>query len=150
MWWTDPCFVGRNRDISHTLTSLHDLDHTSTGRHISQANRLILWARQDFFNADTCLQVTFFYITQYTRIGWIPYCCFTSPTGSGDNTICFHCVGGLRDWEEDDDHWFEHGAWFPYCVYVTYVKGPAFIRQCRRLRPLRQRQMEDPYSCNVL
>jgi len=55
-------------------------------------------------------------------------------TGKGDQTMCFHCGGGLRDWEETDDPWVEHAAWFPKCVHVVLIKGQAFIEECRKLK----------------
>jgi len=55
-------------------------------------------------------------------------------TGKGDQTVCFHCGGGLRDWEETDDPWVEHAAWFPKCTHVVLIKGQAFIEECRQLK----------------
>jgi len=52
-------------------------------------------------------------------------------TGKGDQTMCFHCGGGLRDWEETDDPWVEHAAWFPKCMHVVLIKGQAFIEECQ-------------------
>ncbi|CAD6201365.1 GSCOCT00000168001.2-RA-CDS [Cotesia congregata] len=48
-------------------------------------------------------------------------------TGTGDQTICFHCGGGLNDWEPKDDPWFQHAKWFKKCYYVRMVKGQDFI-----------------------
>lgn len=53
-------------------------------------------------------------------------------TGKGDQTVCFYCGGGLRDWEETDDPWVEHAAWFPKCMHVVLIKGQAFIEECRQ------------------
>lgn len=53
-------------------------------------------------------------------------------TGKGDQTVCFSCGGGLRDWEETDDPWVEHAAWFPKCMHVVLIKGQAFIEECRQ------------------
>ncbi|KDR09161.1 baculoviral IAP repeat-containing protein 3-like [Zootermopsis nevadensis] len=53
-------------------------------------------------------------------------------TGKGDQTVCFHCGGGLKDWEEMDDPWVEHAVWFPKCVYVVLNKGREFIQECRK------------------
>ncbi|CAH0730639.1 unnamed protein product, partial [Brenthis ino] len=39
-------------------------------------------------------------------------------TGRGDRTKCFHCGGGLKDWEDDDDPWQQHVQWFSECAYV--------------------------------
>jgi len=51
--------------------------------------------------------------------------------GQGDRTICFHSGGGLKNWHLAVDAWREHALWFPYCVYIRYIKGEEFIRECR-------------------
>ncbi|KAK0168561.1 hypothetical protein PV327_002347 [Microctonus hyperodae] len=48
-------------------------------------------------------------------------------TGNGDQTLCYHCGGGLKDWEPEDDPWTQHAKWFKKCYYVLMVKGQAFI-----------------------
>lgn len=48
-------------------------------------------------------------------------------TGKGDQTICFHCGGGLKDWEESDEPWVEHARWFSKCSYVLLIKGKDFV-----------------------
>lgn len=48
-------------------------------------------------------------------------------TGKGDQTICFHCGGGLKDWEDSDEPWVEHARWFSKCPYVVSLKGKAFV-----------------------
>ncbi|KAK7792000.1 hypothetical protein R5R35_004203 [Gryllus longicercus] len=48
-------------------------------------------------------------------------------TGKSDKTVCFHCGGGLKDWEETDDPWVEHAKWFPKCSYVVLNKGKEFV-----------------------
>jgi len=53
--------------------------------------------------------------------------------GSNDRSVCFHC-GGLKDWKRTEDQWMKHAAWFPFCVYVRYIKGPTFIRDFQILR----------------
>uniref|UniRef100_A0A146LQQ7 Apoptosis inhibitor IAP n=4 Tax=Lygus TaxID=30084 RepID=A0A146LQQ7_LYGHE len=50
-------------------------------------------------------------------------------TGKGDQTICYHCGGGLKDWEETDEPWVEHARWFSKCPYVLAVKGKSFIEE---------------------
>ena len=55
-------------------------------------------------------------------------------TGKGDQTVCFHCGGGLKDWEENDDPWVEHALWFPKCLHVVLIKGQKFIDEMHRLR----------------
>lgn len=48
---------------------------------------------------------------------------------------CFHCDGGLRNWELTDDPWVEHAKWFPKCGFVNIVQGPEFIKECVDSRP---------------
>ncbi|XP_012276923.1 baculoviral IAP repeat-containing protein 7-A isoform X2 [Orussus abietinus] len=55
--------------------------------------------------------------------------------GIGDRVRCFHCDGGLRDWEATDDAWTEHARWFPRCGYVSLVRGQEFIKHCVDTRP---------------
>ncbi|XP_046403427.1 death-associated inhibitor of apoptosis 1-like isoform X2 [Ischnura elegans] len=56
-------------------------------------------------------------------------------TGNGDQTICFHCGGGLRDWEDGDDPWIEHAKWFSKCYFVNLVKGSEFVSKVADTRP---------------
>lgn len=48
----------------------------------------------------------------------------------GDQVRCFHCDGGLRHWNPDDDPWTEHARWFPRCSFVNLVKGQEFVTAC--------------------
>ncbi|XP_063233849.1 baculoviral IAP repeat-containing protein 7-B-like [Bacillus rossius redtenbacheri] len=58
-------------------------------------------------------------------------------TGKGDQTVCFHCGGGLKDWEENDDPWREHALWFSKCYFVLQVKGREFVAEvCSKKEPL--------------
>ncbi|XP_060525417.1 baculoviral IAP repeat-containing protein 7-B [Cylas formicarius] len=50
--------------------------------------------------------------------------------GLGDQVRCFHCDGGLRHWDPDDDPWTEHARWFPRCSFVKLVKGQDFVTAC--------------------
>ena len=43
-------------------------------------------------------------------------------TGWDDRTLCFHCGWGLQDWLNTGEPWNEHAAWFPYCVYIQYIR----------------------------
>ena len=52
----------------------------------------------------------------------------------GTNKQCFHCGIGLQDWLPEDKAFQEHGYLSPYCVYVRYVKGPAFYSECVKYR----------------
>ncbi|XP_055883428.1 death-associated inhibitor of apoptosis 2-like isoform X1 [Biomphalaria glabrata] len=47
--------------------------------------------------------------------------------GYGDCTRCFHCGGGLRNWEDEDDIWVEHTRWFPKCAFLKQKVGNSFV-----------------------
>lgn len=49
--------------------------------------------------------------------------------GKGDQTLCFHCGGGLKNWEEDDDPWEQHALWFSKCNFLLLKKSPEFVRK---------------------
>ena len=44
---------------------------------------------------------------------------------------CYHCGGGLRNWESGDDPWFEHAKWYPDCPHIILVKGQTFIHKVK-------------------
>lgn len=44
-----------------------------------------------------------------------------------DQVRCFHCDGGLRNWEPPDTPWKEHARWFPTCPFLLLVKGKSFV-----------------------
>ncbi|XP_070534855.1 baculoviral IAP repeat-containing protein 7-like [Ptychodera flava] len=48
-------------------------------------------------------------------------------TGIGDNVKCFHCDGGLRNWEPTDEPWAEHAKWFPRCKYLLKKRGQPYV-----------------------
>lgn len=50
--------------------------------------------------------------------------------GMGDQVRCFHCDGGLRHWDPQDEPWIEHARWFPSCSFLRIVKGNDFVRSC--------------------
>lgn len=45
-----------------------------------------------------------------------------------DQVRCFHCNGGLRSWQKEDDPWHEHAKWFPKCQFVQLAKGSEYIQ----------------------
>ncbi|XP_069140810.1 uncharacterized protein [Argopecten irradians] len=48
--------------------------------------------------------------------------------GDDDHTTCFFCGGSLKEWETDDDPWFEHARWFPTCSFlIKNKKGQSFV-----------------------
>ncbi|XP_060688096.1 E3 ubiquitin-protein ligase XIAP-like isoform X2 [Hemiscyllium ocellatum] len=56
-------------------------------------------------------------------------------TGEDDNVKCFHCDGGLRNWESSDEAWEQHAKWFPGCAFLIEQKGRDFVNdvQLRKL-----------------
>ena len=54
--------------------------------------------------------------------------------GLKDRTFCFHCGGDFKDWKRTDNPWEKHAAWFPFRVYVRYIKGPNIVYDCEILR----------------
>jgi E3 ubiquitin-protein ligase XIAP len=78
-------------------------------------------------------------------------------TGKGDRVVCFSCGGGLKDWEENDNPWEQHGMWYGKCEYVRLVKGAEFVKEMdiKREQELRQQEenknnssMDKPSSSN--
>lgn len=50
--------------------------------------------------------------------------------GVGDSVICFSCMCGLKDWEDDDDPWEQHALWMGHhCEYVKHIKGEQYIKR---------------------
>ena len=45
---------------------------------------------------------------------------------------CFHCDGGLKNWQPDDDAWVEHGRWFPLCAYLATQRDQGLIEAAQR------------------
>ncbi|XP_026749079.1 inhibitor of apoptosis protein isoform X2 [Galleria mellonella] len=50
-------------------------------------------------------------------------------TGKGDQTKCYFCNGGLKDWEKDDIPWEQHAKWFSRCYFVYLVKGREYVQK---------------------
>ncbi|WAR08448.1 BIRC7-like protein [Mya arenaria] len=48
-------------------------------------------------------------------------------TGVGDSVRCYHCGGGLRNWESGDDPMEQHAKWYPTCQHVLITKGKNYI-----------------------
>lgn len=48
-------------------------------------------------------------------------------SGNNDETLCYYCGGGLKNWEPNNDPWVEHAKWFHYCLYLVLTKGTEFI-----------------------
>lgn len=47
--------------------------------------------------------------------------------GKDDQTLCYHCGVGLKDWTANDDPWELHAIWFPKCLYLLAVKGQNYV-----------------------
>ncbi|XP_074601078.1 E3 ubiquitin-protein ligase XIAP-like [Brevipalpus obovatus] len=54
--------------------------------------------------------------------------------GIGDETHCFYCAAGLREWAKDDDPWVEHAKHLPDCSFLALMKGDDFIQNCRNMK----------------
>lgn len=50
-------------------------------------------------------------------------------TMKGDGVICFHCGGGLRQWDEKDVPWVEHALWYGDCSYLLLMKGLEYVNE---------------------
>lgn len=70
-------------------------------------------------------------------------------TGKGDRVCCFSCGGGLKDWEENDDPWDQHGMWYGKCEYLKLMKGENFIAKMAKQREeICKRSNEGAASCS--
>ena len=56
-------------------------------------------------------------------------------TGLVDECKCFHCDGGLKNWEPTDEPWTEHAKWFPRCEWLIQQRGQAFIAHDQQVNP---------------
>lgn len=71
-------------------------------------------------------------------------------TGKGDRVCCFSCGGGLKDWEENDDPWEQHGMWYGKCEYLKLVKGAEYIEKMAKKREemCKKNSTEELASCS--
>ncbi|KAL3279757.1 hypothetical protein HHI36_017265 [Cryptolaemus montrouzieri] len=73
--------------------------------------------------------------------------------GVGDQTLCFYCGGGLKDWVEEDDPWEQHALWFPKCNYLLLKKTPAFVEavqnEHKELLSCKKEETEVEASCST-
>lgn len=56
-------------------------------------------------------------------------------TGAGDKVLCFHCGGGLKGWQPEEDPWEEHARHYPGCSFLLTEKGQGFVNSI---------QLQDP------
>ncbi|XP_065347242.1 baculoviral IAP repeat-containing protein 7-B-like isoform X2 [Cloeon dipterum] len=55
--------------------------------------------------------------------------------GMNDHASCFHCNGGLHNWDPMDDPWMEHARWFSLCPYINITKGQDYVKEMVRNKP---------------
>jgi hypothetical protein len=48
--------------------------------------------------------------------------------GIGDLLICFHCNGGLENWNVNHQPWVRHAQYYPNCGFLISQKGQNFVR----------------------
>uniref|UniRef100_A0A3P9BJ68 E3 ubiquitin-protein ligase XIAP n=1 Tax=Maylandia zebra TaxID=106582 RepID=A0A3P9BJ68_9CICH len=60
-------------------------------------------------------------------------------TGRGDAVLCFHCGGGLNNWQPEEDPWVEHAKHYPGCSFLLANKGPEFVNSIQLQRPQHDR-----------
>ena len=48
--------------------------------------------------------------------------------GTGDLVTCFYCGGGLKNWETQDNPWYEHAKFYPLCEYVLRKQSVEYVR----------------------
>ncbi|XP_068975107.1 E3 ubiquitin-protein ligase XIAP-like [Bombus flavifrons] len=49
--------------------------------------------------------------------------------GKGDQTFCYYCGVGLKDWEPENDPWEQHAKWFSKCCYLLMVQGQDYVNK---------------------
>lgn len=52
-------------------------------------------------------------------------------TGHDDNVRCFCCDFGLKEWNPEDDPWWEHARWSGSCKFVLDKKGVGFVNRVK-------------------
>lgn len=60
--------------------------------------------------------------------------------GLADKVKCFHCGGGLAEWQPEDDPWVEHAKWLPNCTWLLGMKGSIFVEEAKKVIHQRQSQ----------
>ena len=63
---------------------------------------------------------------------------------------CFHCDGGLRNWEEEDDPFTEHARWFPRCSFIRELRGEEFVNAQAQRYPRVQHLVRSVRFASVL
>lgn len=82
-------------------------------------------ARLNTFKIEyACSSIIFRLDEEFARAGFFR-------TGKDDETICYYCGGGLKDWGDEDDPWEAHAQYFGRCPYLIMKKGQSFVDQIR-------------------
>lgn len=58
-------------------------------------------------------------------------------TGAPDKVSCFHCGGGLKGWQPEEDPWEEHAKHYPGCSFLLAEKGLEFVNSVQLQSPQR-------------
>ncbi|KAM7389471.1 hypothetical protein PAMP_023448 [Pampus punctatissimus] len=57
--------------------------------------------------------------------------------GTEDKVLCFHCGGGLKGWQPEEDPWEEHAKHYPGCRFLLAEKGQEFVNSIQLQDPRR-------------
>ena len=62
-----------------------------------------------------------------------------------DRVIRFYCGAGLKNWEPNDNSWYEHAKWFPLCEYGLKKQGVDYVKDITLKYPkLNRPQLKNP------
>ena len=65
--------------------------------------------------------------------------------GDGDRVQCFYCSGTLRNWQANENPWFEHAKWFPLCEFVLQKQSVEYVQKiCSQYRYLVRPELTNP------
>ena len=59
---------------------------------------------------------------------------------------CFHCAGGLCNWELGDEPWMEHAKWYSNCPFIEKNKSYDFIKNCKELGEFELQNIDNTVS----
>ena len=45
-----------------------------------------------------------------------------------DRVICFYCCGSLKNWELNNNPWYEQIEWFALCEYELKKQGMHYVK----------------------
>jgi hypothetical protein len=122
--WREPKFPNHNTHASRLRTYL-------AWPHLLAPAPERLSAAEFLFTGKHKFEILLFLNQKHIK-RILSYTCnfFSLFSGPNDTVQCFVCGGGLKDWNMTDDPFKEHSRWFPYCVYINYIKGQDCVRNC--------------------